>query len=73
MKPGAARLNLPNFPWDSLNGAIRLVAQHPGGAVDLSVGTPVDPVPDVVQAALRSVSPGLGATCYSPRTGGQRC
>ncbi|MDQ4010302.1 MAG: succinyldiaminopimelate transaminase [Actinomycetota bacterium] len=69
MHPGAARLNLPDFPWDSLNGAIRRAAQHPGGAVDLSVGTPVDPVPDVVQAALRSVSalPGYPSTHGTPQ------
>ena len=29
-----------------------LAAAHPDGIVDLSVGTPVDPVPDVVRAAL---------------------
>ncbi|MGH3795017.1 MAG: succinyldiaminopimelate transaminase [Pseudonocardiaceae bacterium] len=56
MTPGAARLDLPDFPWDSLDGAARRAAQHPGGVVDLSVGTPVDPVPEVVRAALASVS-----------------
>ncbi|MGH3982221.1 MAG: succinyldiaminopimelate transaminase [Pseudonocardiaceae bacterium] len=68
MNPGAARLDLPDFPWDSLNGAIRLAAQYPGGAVDLSVGTPVDPVPDVVRAALESVSalPGYPSTHGTP-------
>ncbi len=68
MTLGAARLDLPDFPWDSLNGAIRRVAQHPGGAVDLSVGSPVDPVPDVVRAALQSVSalPGYPATHGTP-------
>ena len=37
---------------------------HPDGIVDLSVGTPVDPVPDVVQAALAAAadSPGYPAT-----------
>jgi succinyldiaminopimelate transaminase len=68
MNPGAARLDLPDFPWDSLDGAIRLAAQCPGGAVDLSVGTPVDPVPDVVRAALASVSalPGYPSTHGTP-------
>jgi succinyldiaminopimelate transaminase len=68
MTLGAARLNLPDFPWDSLDGAVRRAARHPGGAVDLSVGTPVDPVPDVVQAALQSVSalPGYPATHGTP-------
>ena len=43
---------LPDFPWDSLAGDRALAEAHPGGIVDLSVGTPVDPVPDVVRAAL---------------------
>ncbi|HEY6423012.1 MAG TPA: succinyldiaminopimelate transaminase [Pseudonocardiaceae bacterium] len=68
MTQGAARLDLPDFPWDSLEGAARCAAQHPGGAVDLSVGTPVDPVPDVVRAALQSVSalPGYPAAHGTP-------
>lgn len=61
---GATRLDLPAFPWDSLAGAARRAAAHRGGAVDLSVGTPVDPVPEVVRTALASVSeiPGYPAT-----------
>jgi succinyldiaminopimelate transaminase len=43
---------LPDFPWDSLAAATELARAHPDGLVDLSVGTPVDPVPDAVQAAL---------------------
>jgi succinyldiaminopimelate transaminase len=43
---------LPDFPWDSLAGDKALAAAHPGGIVDLSVGTPVDPVPAVIRAAL---------------------
>jgi aspartate/methionine/tyrosine aminotransferase len=37
---------------------------HPGGIVDLSIGTPVDPVPAVIQAALvaGADSPGYPAT-----------
>jgi succinyldiaminopimelate transaminase len=64
----AVRLDLPDFPWDSLTGATRRAAEYPGGAVDLSVGTPVDPVPDVLQDALHSASalPGYPATHGSP-------
>ena len=43
---------LPAFTWDriaSLPGPGRV---HPDGPVDLSMGTPVDPVPEVVRAAL---------------------
>ncbi|GAB1694381.1 succinyldiaminopimelate transaminase [Krasilnikovia sp. M28-CT-15] len=43
---------LPDFPWDLLEPAKAVAAAHPGGIVDLSVGTPVDPVPPVVTAAL---------------------
>ena len=45
-------LHLPDFPWDSLTADKALAAGYPGGIVDLAVGTPVDPVPDVVRAAL---------------------
>lgn len=51
-----ARLNLPEFPWDRLTDAARRAAEHPDGAVDLSVGTPVDPVPDLLRRALQSGS-----------------
>jgi succinyldiaminopimelate transaminase len=46
------KIDLPEFPWDSLADDTKLAKAHPGGIVDLSVGTPVDPVPDVVRAAL---------------------
>jgi len=62
----AARL--PAFPWDSLAGAAALARQHPDGIVDLSVGTPVDSVPEVAQAALRRAadSPGYPQTAGTP-------
>lgn len=44
--------DLPDFPWDSLAGAKAKAAAHPDGVVDLSVGTPVDPTPKVLQDAL---------------------
>ncbi|WP_024793793.1 succinyldiaminopimelate transaminase [Tomitella biformata] len=47
---------LPDFPWDSLAAAKAVAAAHPGGIVDLSVGTPVDPVAPVIQAALSAVA-----------------
>jgi succinyldiaminopimelate transaminase len=43
---------LPDFPWDSLAGARARAARHPGGVVDLSIGTPVDPSPVVLTDAL---------------------
>ena len=38
---------LPVFPWDRLEPYKATAAAHPDGIVDLSVGTPVDPVPEV--------------------------
>lgn len=43
---------MPDFPWDLLAPAKAEAAQHPDGVVDLSMGTPVDPVPEVVRTAL---------------------
>lgn len=43
---------LPDFPWDSLEGAKQQASEHEGGIVDLSVGTPVDPVSPGIQLAL---------------------
>jgi succinyldiaminopimelate transaminase len=62
--PRTPRRRLPDFPWDSLAELTALARSHADGLVDLSVGTPVDPVPDVVRAALASVSeiPGYPAT-----------
>lgn len=44
---------LPDFPWDLLSGAAATARSHPGGIIDLSIGTPVDATPEVVQHALR--------------------
>ncbi|HEY3711171.1 MAG TPA: succinyldiaminopimelate transaminase [Amycolatopsis sp.] len=59
---------LPDFPWDSLAGFKARAQEHPGGIVDLSVGTPVDPVPAGIRDALASVSdiPGYPATHGTP-------
>lgn len=47
---------LPTFPWDTIEPAKRRASAHPGGLVDLSVGTPVDPTPEVVRDALAAAS-----------------
>jgi succinyldiaminopimelate transaminase len=49
-------VELPDFPWDSLAEYTKRAGAHPGGIVDLSVGTPVDPVPELIQQALSSVA-----------------
>ena len=63
-RPNTLAARLPAFPWDSLAPATELARSHPGGIVDLSIGTPVDPVPEVVRAALRAAdnSPGYPQT-----------
>jgi succinyldiaminopimelate transaminase len=55
---------LPDFPWDLLEPAKARAAAHPGGIVDLSIGTPVDPVPGFIRDALaaHSDTPGYPLT-----------
>jgi len=59
---------LPVFPWDTLADASALAAAHPDGIVDLSVGTPVDPVAPLIREALAAASaaPGYPATAGTP-------
>ena len=62
-------LSLPDFPWDSLAPTKErasafvdpsLEGTAGRGLVDLSVGTPVDPTPQVVRAALADASDAAG-------------
>lgn len=48
------------FPWDVLDPFKALAQEFPGGIVDLSVGTPVDPTPLVIQRALGEASDAHG-------------
>lgn len=59
---------LPDFPWDSLAAHIQVARTHVDGVVDLSIGTPVDPTPEVVQQALADAAdaPGYPTTAGSP-------
>jgi succinyldiaminopimelate transaminase len=61
---------LPDFPWDQLTPYGEQARAHPDGIVDLSIGTPVDPTPAVVQQALRDAadSPGYPVTIGLPET-----
>jgi succinyldiaminopimelate transaminase len=73
MRPGwAARAALPAFPWDRLVPYAEKARAHPGGAVDLSIGTPVDPTPLVVQQALARAAdaPGYPLTIGTPAVRG---
>ncbi|MGW6138307.1 bifunctional succinyldiaminopimelate transaminase/glutamate-prephenate aminotransferase [Streptomyces sp. NPDC055140] len=59
---------LPTFPWDKLEPYKKTAAAHEGGIVDLSVGTPVDPVPELIQKALIAAadSPGYPTVWGTP-------
>ena len=59
---------LPDFPWDKLTTHAERARMHEQGIVDLSVGTPVDPTPEVVRAALAGAadSPGYPLTIGRP-------
>nr|WP_202420116.1 succinyldiaminopimelate transaminase [Actinomadura rayongensis] len=60
---------MPDFPWDRLLPYRERAAAHPSGVVDLSVGTPVDPTPEPVRAALAAAAdaPGYPQTYGTPR------
>jgi len=60
---------LPDFPWDTLSAAKARAAAHEDGIVDLSVGTPVDPVAPHIQLALveAAAEPGYPQTMGTPR------
>lgn len=66
----AVSRRLPDFPWDHLTRHAERARAHPGGLVDLSVGTPVDQTPEVVQKALAEAadSPGYPTTAGRPET-----
>ncbi len=60
---------LPRFPWDLIAPLHEKAGLHPGGPVDLSIGTPVDPVPAVIRSALAedANAPGYPPTEGTPR------
>ena len=51
---------MPVFPWDTLADVTALARSHPDGIVDLSVGTPVDPVAPLIREALAAASSAPG-------------
>ncbi len=48
---------LPDFPWDTIAEARATARAHPDGICDLSVGTPIDPVPEAAVRALADAAP----------------
>jgi succinyldiaminopimelate transaminase len=61
-------LKLPDFPWDALAPYGDKARKHPDGIIDLSVGTPVDDVPEFIQKALieSANTPGYPLTIGTP-------
>lgn len=58
---------LPEYPWQQLKPFSALAAKHPDGAIDLSVGSPIDATPKIIQDALiaGSNAPGYPMTAGS--------
>jgi succinyldiaminopimelate transaminase len=61
-------VRLPDFPWDLLAPFKEIASEHSDGLIDLSIGTPVDGSPDVMQQALAisGNAPGYPLTIGSP-------
>ena len=61
-------LQLPEYPWEALAPYLATAAAHPGGIVNLSIGTPVDPTPALIQDALKAAAnaPGYPTTHGTP-------
>lgn len=59
-------LALPDFPWDALVPYGNIARTHPDGLVDLSVGSPVDPTPEIIRETLASAT---DAHAYPTTTG----
>ncbi|MEA9986049.1 MULTISPECIES: succinyldiaminopimelate transaminase [Subtercola] len=47
---------LPDYPWDQMVPFVERAAEHPGGLVDLSIGSPVDPTPPLIRGALAAAT-----------------
>jgi succinyldiaminopimelate transaminase len=62
------RKKLPDFPWDALAPYGVKARKHPGGIIDLSQGTPVDPTPEFIQKVLaeNANSPSYPTTAGTP-------
>jgi len=60
----------PPLVWETLTGLKDIAEAFPGGAVDLTIGTPFDPPPDAVVEALghsgteRGYPPSIGTPAY---------
>lgn len=48
--------DLADYPWDAVAPYAARAKAHPGGIVDLSIGSPVDATPDIVRTALAAAT-----------------
>ncbi|HEX5858566.1 MAG TPA: succinyldiaminopimelate transaminase [Microbacterium sp.] len=48
--------DLADYPWDAVAPYAARARAHPDGIVDLSIGSPVDPTPDIIRRALREAT-----------------
>lgn len=53
-------LTLPDYPWDAMAPFVERASAHPQGVVNLSIGTPVDPTPQLLREALSAASDAPG-------------
>jgi succinyldiaminopimelate transaminase len=60
-------ITLPDYPWDQLAPYAEKARSHADGIVDLSIGTPVDSTPELIQDALAAAAdaPGYPLTAGS--------
>ncbi len=47
---------LPEYPWDAMAPYAAQAKAHPDGMVDLSIGSPVDPTPELIRTALSAAT-----------------
>jgi len=61
--------DLADYPWDAVEPYRAKAAQHPDGLVDLSIGSPVDPTPEIIRRALAEATDAHGypQTVGTPR------
>jgi succinyldiaminopimelate transaminase len=59
----------PIYPYDRLDAARAKASALPGGIVDLSIGTPTDPPPPAVLAALAGADETAAVRGYPPSVG----
>ncbi|QEV99634.1 succinyldiaminopimelate transaminase [Microbacterium caowuchunii] len=48
--------DLAEYPWDAVAPYAETARSHPDGIVDLSIGSPVDPTPPLIAAALAAAT-----------------